>query len=66
MQLTGSDVKSLMRSHNVKMRDIKAKYQITLKRVREVRESGVRGFAAQEWHFIITGVWPDAKEATVH
>lgn len=61
MQLTGSGVVHLMRKHQVTMRDIKAKYQITLKRVREVRAKGVYGFAAAEWTFIITGKWPEGQ-----
>lgn len=43
------------------MREVKAKYKITLKRIREVREIGVEGFAAEEWIFIITGKWPISK-----
>jgi hypothetical protein len=60
MQLTGTMVKRLMRKHHVTIREIKAKYQISLKRIREVREKGVTGFCASEWTFIITGKWPDA------
>ena len=59
MVLTGARVRILMRKHGVTMRGIKDKHQITLKRTREVRESGVRGFSAAEWFWIITGRWPD-------
>lgn len=59
MNLTGRMIVRLMRVNKVKMRDIKAKHGITLKRIREVREKGVRGFSAAEWVLIITGKWPD-------
>lgn len=59
MVLTGPRIKALMRKHQVTIRDIKAKHRITLRRIREVRESGVRGFFAAEWFWIITGRWPD-------
>jgi hypothetical protein len=59
MNLTGSMIIRLMRQHRVTMRDIKARHGVTLKRIREVRTKGVRGFAAEEWFMIITGKWPD-------
>lgn len=59
MKLTGNMVKRLMRRHKVTMREIKAKFQITLKRIREVRANGVEDFLAAEWIFIITGKWPE-------
>jgi hypothetical protein len=64
MKITGTQLVRLMRKHKVTMRQIKAKYQITLKRIREVRANGVEGFAATEWIFIITGTWPDANSGT--
>jgi len=59
MVLTGWKIRALMREHGATIRGIKAKHQITLKRTREVRANGVRGFAACEWFWIITGRWPD-------
>lgn len=59
LTLTGSMIVGLMRRNKVKMRDLKAKYGVTLKRIREVREKGVRGFAAAEWTMLITGKWPE-------
>ena len=56
--LSGSDIRRLMRKHQVKMRDLKSKYQLTLKRIREVRLKGVTGFSADEWTYLITGNWP--------
>ncbi|MBK6616640.1 hypothetical protein [Ottowia sp.] len=60
MSLTGAMVASLMRKHKVTIRSIKERYpkMITMKRVREVRAKGVKGFAAEEWFYIITGKWP--------
>jgi hypothetical protein len=58
-KLPGSMVRRLMRKHGVTIRTIAQKYHITMKRVREVRQDGARGFAASEWHFMITGVWLD-------
>lgn len=58
LTLTGPMLVSLMRKHRVKIRDLKAKYGLTLKRIREVRETGLSGFAAEEWCYLITGQWP--------
>lgn len=58
MQLTGKMIKGLMRKHGVTMRQLKARHQINLKRIREVRASGVTGLLAEEWMFLITGAWP--------
>jgi len=59
MKLSGNMVKRLMRRHHVTIRQVKDQHQITLKRIREVRDHGVDGFFAAEWLFIITGKWPD-------
>ena len=66
MKLTGNMVRRLMRRHRVTMRDIKAKHQISLKRIREVRAGGVEGFLATEWLFLITGQWPDNQITKVN
>lgn len=58
-KLPGAMVCRLMRKHGVTIRSVAEKYSLTMKRVREVRAHGVRGFAASEWHFMITGVWLD-------
>ena len=57
--IPGAMVRRLMRNHKVTIRSLAEKYSITLKRIREVRKDGVRGFAANEWHYLITGVWLD-------
>lgn len=57
--LPGAMIRRLMRKHGVTIRALAIKYNITMKRVREVRSDGVRGFYANEWHFLITGVWLD-------
>ena len=58
-RLPGSMVRRLMRKHGVTIRSLAEKWNITMKRVREVREDGANGFAASEWHFMITGRWLD-------
>lgn len=52
-------VRRLMRKRGVTIRALAAKHGLTLKRVREVRANGVRGFLANEWHYLITGQWLD-------
>jgi hypothetical protein len=60
-RLTGLAVRSLMRTHGVTIRALARQYKVTLKRVREVRAVGVRGLAAIEWRYMITGVWIDLE-----
>ena len=60
-RLPGAMVCRLMRKHGVTIRALAAKHNITMKRVREVRVSGVRGFLANEWHYLITGQWLDQR-----
>lgn len=64
--LSGSDIQRLMRRYRVKMRDLKSKYALTLKRIREVRLKGVTGFPADEWTFLITGKWPDTPSKATY
>lgn len=68
MVLTGDRIKRLMRKHGHTIRSLGQKFQLTQKRVREVRTSGVRDFLAQEWFFMLTGRWPDEAipTATTH
>lgn len=58
-KLPGAMVRRLMRKHGVTIRSVAEQYNITMKRVREVRANGVHGFAASEWHYMITGAWLD-------
>jgi hypothetical protein len=58
-KLPGAMIRRLMRKHSVTIRSLAQKFGLTMKRVREVRAGGVHGFAASEWHFMITGVWLD-------
>jgi len=58
MKITGHGIIRLMRNHKVTIRALKVRHQITLKRIREVRTDGVEGFLAEEWIYLITGVWP--------
>jgi hypothetical protein len=48
-RLSGAMVRRLMRKHGVTIRALAAKHGILLKRVREVRATGARGFLANEW-----------------
>jgi hypothetical protein len=54
-QMTGPELCSLMRKHRVTIRDLKTRTGITMKRIRERRESGLGGHAAIDWHEAITG-----------
>lgn len=51
-------VRSMMRKHKVTIARLAAKFNLTQKRIREVRTQGVTGFLAREWTFMITGQWP--------
>lgn len=63
-RLSGAMVRHLMRKHGVTIRALARKFNLTIKRVREVRAGGVRGFAANEWNFMITGAWLDGTTST--
>ncbi|NEX60229.1 hypothetical protein [Noviherbaspirillum galbum] len=56
-QLSGKEIRRLMRVHRITIDAIATRYDLTKKRVREVRMTGVSGFLASEWHFLITGIW---------
>lgn len=58
-RLSGAMVRRLMRKHGVTIRSLANKFGMTMKRVREVRANGVRGFLASEWHYMVTGQWLD-------
>lgn len=58
-KLPGTMAKRLMRKHGMTIRKLAQKFNVTMKRVREVRDRGAYGFAASEWHYMITGVWLD-------
>jgi hypothetical protein len=48
--LTGTDIRCLMRRYKLTIREVAARGQLTLKRVREVRLNGVRGKGyVQDW-----------------
>lgn len=54
--LTSADFVRLMRHHGWTIRSLAARYEITMKRVREVRNSGVHGIIdANEWLRMLTG-----------
>ena len=57
LELSGKDLITLMRKHRLTIKALAQKWEITQKRVREVRRDGVTGFSADEWHYLITGRW---------
>lgn len=63
--LTSAEIKATMRKRGHTIRSIAKAVGITQKRVRLVRESGVRGFLAEEWTHILTGEWPKQGTAEV-
>lgn len=52
---TGKEIASLMRKHRLTIRGLKAKTGFTMKRIREIRNSGIKGHAACDWFEAITG-----------
>lgn len=63
MDINGNTIKFLMRKHKVTIRGLAKKYGLTMKRVREVREQGVKGFSGDEWFMLIGGKWPSEAAA---
>lgn len=57
LRLSGETICKLMRKHGLTIKALAQKWEITQKRVREVRRIGVSGFSADEWHYLITGAW---------
>jgi hypothetical protein len=58
-RITGKEVVRLMRVWRVSIRDLKIKTGITMKRIRQVRESGTTdGFHTRDWVQAITGTDP--------
>ena len=58
-KLPGAMIRRMMRRRGATIRSLAEKFNITQKRVREVRANGVTGFLTSEWHFMITGEWLD-------
>lgn len=58
-KLPGAMVRRLMRKRGITIRALAHSSGVTMKRVREVRASGVSGFLASEWNYFITGRWLD-------
>jgi hypothetical protein len=63
--LSGRQIASLMRKHGKTIREIAKHNNVTMKRVREVREKGVTGGFAEDWHWMITGAWPTVADLRV-
>lgn len=62
-RLSGVMICRLMRKHHITIQGLSERFQITKKRIREVRACGVAGFLASEWHYMITGAWLDGRAA---
>ena len=58
-KLPGSMIRRMMRRRRITIKALAERFQITQKRVREVRFMGVTGFLASEWHYMLTGQWLD-------
>lgn len=57
--MTGTQIKSLMRKNHITIRDLASRMQITMKRVRIVRERGItNGNVIRDWVEAITGTDP--------
>ena len=57
--LEGAEVRRLMRVHKVRIRELSRRMQITMKRIREIREIGLdERYAIRDWLEAITGVDP--------
>lgn len=62
--MTGKELFRLMRKHRVTIRELKARTGITLKRIRQVRESGLADAnAVRDWVQAITGRDPGLTAA---
>lgn len=56
--LSGPMICTMMRRHRITIGTLAQRFNLTKKRIRTVRASGVSGFLAEEWTFMITGAWP--------
>lgn len=56
--MTGQELRQLMNTHKVSLRELKARTGITLKRIRQVRKAGITGFAVLDWQEAILGYVP--------
>jgi hypothetical protein len=56
--MTGAQFRTLMRVHRKTIKGLADQFDITQKRVRELRAKGASGFRAEELHFMCTGQWP--------
>lgn len=57
--MTGKQLRSLMRQHKVTIRELAQRTQITMKRIRQARETGLASATGvRDWVQAITGVDP--------
>jgi hypothetical protein len=64
-KLSGSEVRGLMRTHRITIRELAQRTGITMKRIRQVREIGIdHAAAARDWYEAITAVPTTPEVAT--
>jgi hypothetical protein len=57
--LSGAMVRRLMRTNHLTIRQVATRFNLSQVRVREVRATGVRGWIAADWYFMLCGRWLD-------
>ena len=59
--MTGKELATLMRRHNVTIRELARRIQVTQQRIRLRRETGLDPETARDWTQAITGVDPGSQ-----
>lgn len=54
-RFSGSEIASMMRRNGKTIRALSAAMGISMKRIREIRKSGISGLAAMDWYEAING-----------
>jgi hypothetical protein len=62
--MTGKELITMMRRHNVTISELARRIQITQKRVRMRRETGLNPETARDWIQAITGIDPGPQTTT--
>lgn len=62
--LDGRAFTRLMRRHAKTIRGLAQQFDISQKRIRQLRRSGAEGFAAQELFYMCVGRWPTAADVS--
>ena len=60
-KLKGNEIRCMMRKNKKTIAGLAKEWNITQKRINEVREKGISGdFPVDEWIRLITGEWPES------